>query len=176
MKRLIFVMLAFAVVVGCEPSVRYSPAPPKPHSADNSDDGDASGSADAQGTVTIIDTERMGSIIEGYLGTKYRRGGYGRLGIDCSGLVYVVYRDFANLHLPPNTKKLFNRLSRVDKRELAYGDLVFFSFNGDYVSHVGIYIGDNKFVHASESRGVIISSLSERYYRDTFVGARRVLG
>jgi cell wall-associated NlpC family hydrolase len=118
----------------------------------------------------------MREIIGGYLGTSYRSGGYGKLGIDCSGLVYAVYRDLDNRHLPPSTKKLFNTLRRVSYRDLRYGDLVFFSLNGKVASHVGLYVGDNKFVHASKKRGVIISSLAEEYYRQSYVGARRVTG
>jgi len=110
------------------------------------------------------------------MGTPYRSGGYGKLGIDCSGLVYAVYRDYAGLHLPPSTKKLFNGLERVSYRDLNYGDLVFFSINGKHASHVGIFVGDDKFVHASKSRGVVLGSLTDKYYRQTFVGARRVLG
>jgi cell wall-associated NlpC family hydrolase len=175
MKWFLVLLAAVVVVVGCEPSIRYSSGPPKPV-----DDGGA-GYTDpkAGGTgrsESSVDTDRMREIIGGYLGTSYRRGGYGKLGIDCSGLVYAVYRDLSNLHLPPKTKKLFNTLRRVSYRDLRYGDLVFFSLNGKHASHVGLYVGDNKFVHASESRGVVISSLSEDYYRQSYVGARRVTG
>jgi cell wall-associated NlpC family hydrolase len=170
------VMLAVVVaLVGCEPSIRYSSGPSKP-AADRSAGYTEPKVSDTGRSDFSVDTDRMRKIIEGYLGTSYRRGGYGKLGIDCSGLVYAVYRDLSNLHLPPKTKKLFNTLRRVSFRDLRYGDLVFFSLNGKHASHVGLYVGDNKFVHASESRGVVISSLAEEYYRQSYVGARRVTG
>ncbi len=169
------VLLAAVVVVGCEPSIRYSSGPPKP-AADGGVGYTDPKAGDRGRSQSSVDADRMRKIIEGYLGTSYRSGGYGKLGIDCSGLVYAVYRDLSNLHLPPKTKKLFNTLRRVSYRDLRYGDLVFFSLNGKHASHVGLYVGDNKFVHASESRGVVISSLAEDYYRQSYVGARRVTG
>ncbi len=167
--------LLILLLLACQPSVRYSPAPPGPASIEETGygqpDNDGVGSQ-----PTGLNRDRLSSIIENYIGTPYRRGGFGKLGIDCSGLVYAVYRDYDNMHLPPNAKKLFNGLPRISYRDVMYGDLVFFSLNGKHASHVGIYIGDNKFVHSSESRGVVISSMKEEYYRKSFVGARRVLG
>ena len=110
----------------------------------------------------------MGKIIAGYLRTPYQLGGSGKLGIDCSGLVYVIYRDYNSTRLPKNTEKLYRDLKRVDYKNCRYGDLLFFSFDRTQVSHVGIYVGNNKFVHASKSRGVIISSMNEDYYRDNY--------
>jgi lipoprotein Spr len=175
MKWFLVMLAAVVALVGCEPSVRYSPNPSKP-AVDRSAGYIEPDASDTGRGESSIDTDRMRKIIEGYLGTSYRSGGYGKLGIDCSGLVYAVYRDLDNLHLPTSSKKLFNTLRRVSYRDLKYGDLVFFSLNGKHASHVGLYIGDNKFVHASESRGVIISSLTEEYYRQSYVGARRVTG
>lgn len=122
-----------------------------------------------------IDQSTMGKIIAGYLRTPYQLGGTGKLGIDCSGLVYVVYRDYNSTRLPKNTDKLYHDLKRVDYQNCHYGDLLFFSFDNTNVSHVGIYVGNNKFVHASQSRGVIISSMNEDYYRNNYKGARRVI-
>jgi len=168
MKRFCVLLAAAVIMIGCEPNIRYSPGPSKPVA-----DGNI---GYTRQTGSEIDTERMQGIIEGYLGTSYRSGGYGKLGIDCSGLVYSVYRDYSSLHLPPQTKKLFDQLKRVGYRDLRFGDLVFFSLNGKHASHVGIYIGDNRFVHASKNNGVIVSSLAEEYYRQSYVGARRVVG
>ena len=175
MKWFLVMLVAVVALVGCEPNIRYSSSPSKP-AADRGAGYTEPKVSDTGRSESSFDTDRMQEIIEGYLGTSYRSGGYGKLGIDCSGLVYAVYRDLDNLHLPPSTKKLFNTLRRVSYRDLRYGDLVFFSVNGKHASHVGLYVGDNKFVHASRSRGVIISSLTEQYYRQSYVGARRVTG
>ena len=175
MKWFLILSAVLVALVGCEPNIRYSPSPSKP-AADGGAGYTEPKTSDRGQSESSVDTDRMRGIIEGYLGTSYRSGGYGKLGIDCSGLVYAVYRDLNNLHLPPSSKKLFSTLRRVSYRDLRYGDLVFFSVNGKHASHVGLYIGDNKFVHASKSRGVIISSLTEQYYRQSYVGARRVTG
>ncbi|MBU1319740.1 MAG: C40 family peptidase [candidate division Zixibacteria bacterium] len=175
MKKLAVLSAVLVIIVGCQPAVRYSPTPEKPRVSTRSDATDPGGRNLTEHSGTV-DTDRMTKIIDSYLGTSYRQGGYGKLGVDCSGLVYAIYRDYDKLHLPPNTRKLFDGLQRIDYRDLAMGDLVFFNLNGKLASHVGIYIGDSKFVHSSESRGVVISSMSEQYYRETFVGARRVIG
>lgn len=122
-----------------------------------------------------IDPVKMGGIIQSYLGIPYKKGGANRKGMDCSGFVIKVYKEYAGFDLPHDSKKLFKLMRKVDKEELAYGDLVFFS---DYVflpSHVGIYIGEGNFVHSTEGYGVIVSSLEGDHYRRSYIGARRVI-
>nr|NIM96868.1 hypothetical protein [candidate division Zixibacteria bacterium] len=77
--------------------------------------------------------------------------------------------------LPRETKKLYQLVKRVAKDDLVFGDLVFFSDGWFSVSHVGIYVGDGRFVHSSEELGVIVSSLDEDYYKKRYRGARRVI-
>jgi hypothetical protein len=122
-----------------------------------------------------IDQAKMGSIIESYLGTPYKKGGASKRGMDCSGFVMKVYEEYAGFNLPHNTKKLFKLVKEVEKEKLRYGDLVFFSNYGSSPSHVGICIGKGKFVHSTEGYGVIVSSLEEEYYRKSYIGARRVI-
>lgn len=124
---------------------------------------------------TKINKDKMDDIINSYLGTPYRENGTSRLGIDCSGLVREVYRRYSGINLPHDTKKLYTLVKDVKKRNLLYGDLVFFALDSEEVSHIGIYLGEGQFVHASSSQGVIISSLNEDYYRKNYVGARRVI-
>jgi cell wall-associated NlpC family hydrolase len=114
-------------------------------------------------------------VVEDYLGVPYALGGGSADGIDCSNLVRVLYRDYDGTRLPASTSRLYNLPNSVLRDELAVGDLVFFTFGGSSdVSHVGVYLGDGRFVHASESRGVIISSLKDAAYKDRYAGARRV--
>jgi cell wall-associated NlpC family hydrolase len=122
-----------------------------------------------------IDRNKMGRIIDSFMGTPYEYGGEGRSGIDCSGLVRQVYKQYAGFDLPHDTKKLYQLVKQVEAEDLVYGDLVFFSDGWFSVSHVGIYVGDGKFVHASETYGVMVSSLEEDHFRRRYRGARRVI-
>jgi len=110
-----------------------------------------------------------------YLGAPYRRGGSSSRGFDCSGFMCAVFRAYG-IALP-RTSRAMSRIGQpVSKGQLRFGDLVFFNTNGRGVSHVGMYIGNGQFVHASTwRRGVLVSSLNERYYRQRFAGARRIL-
>lgn len=106
-------------------------------------------------------------------GTQYRLGGLGRNGIDCSGLTYVVYRDLFDKRLPRTTDAQMDVGRPVGRSALAPGDLVFFK-TGVFQRHVGIYVSDDMFLHASRSSGVRLSSLASDYWRDRYWKARRV--
>lgn len=161
MRRSLICVLAFMILVSCSAYPVYRPpgqrAKRKPIPA---------------AMKSKINEKKMNYIVDSYLGTPFRNKGTSRHGIDCSGLVVEVYRRYAGVNLPHSTKKLY-KLSKV--KNLLYGDLVFFAFDSNEVSHVGIYIGGGKFVHTSESQGVIISSLDEDHYAKSYVGARRVI-
>ncbi len=119
--------------------------------------------------------ERLLAEINLYLGAPYRRGGMNRAGMDCSGLVNTVYRNVLGLELPRKVTALYKYGNQLDREHLRLGDLVFFERMENYgVSHVGIYLGEDEFAHASSGSGVIISNLNEPYYRTRFVGAKRV--
>jgi cell wall-associated NlpC family hydrolase len=110
-----------------------------------------------------------------YRGVRYRMGGTSTSGIDCSGLTQTVYKKWGML-LPRTSTEQFKSGRKVTKDQLLAGDLVFFSNTYKKgVSHVGIYVGDGKFVHASGAkRGVIVSSLSDDYHAKHYAGARRL--
>ena len=110
-----------------------------------------------------------------WLGVPYRYGGKTRKGADCSGLVMEVYKAAYGIDLERNSARQFEKnCKEVSRSKLREGDLVFFN-NGrsNGITHVGIYLRDGKFVHASSSRGVIVSDLSERYYDTHFQCAGR---
>jgi len=115
-----------------------------------------------------------------YLGTPYAWGGTSKSGIDCSGLVGNSFRQ-VEVKLPRTTKEMAKEGKRKGRKKLKKGDLVFFNTakRGRKVNHVGIVVeakGDEiKFIHASTSKGVMISSLKETYWRKNFKKARRVL-
>ena len=106
--------------------------------------------------------------------TKYARGGLSKKGIDCSGLVYVTYLEKLGIELPRSTKLQSQIGKKIKRSELRSGDLVFFKTSFK-VRHVGIYIENGKFIHASTKEGVTISKLSDYYWKDTYWHSRRVL-
>lgn len=108
------------------------------------------------------------------VGTKYRWGGASYKGVDCSGLMVLLYKK-EGIKLPHSSKQQYKLGKPVKKSELIAGDLLFFNTRGS-ISHVGMYIGNDKFVHATNrSKGVRVNKLSEAYYKKRFVGARRIL-
>lgn len=107
-----------------------------------------------------------------WIGTPYKYGGNDRTGVDCSGLVTNIYSDVLNIKLPRSSKEIATFCESATRRELIPGDLLFFSTTStDNISHVGIFIGDNRMIHSSTSQGVIVSDLDSDYYRRTYVGA-----
>ncbi|MBK8971306.1 MAG: C40 family peptidase [Hahellaceae bacterium] len=107
-------------------------------------------------------------------GVRYRMGGLSKNGIDCSGFVYLTYREQFQQNLPRTTAQQSLRGNQVSTRELLPGDLIFFR-TGRYQRHVGMYIGDNQFLHVSSRKGVTISALSTPYWVNRYWQARRVM-
>lgn len=111
----------------------------------------------------------------GFLGAPYRLGGFSIKGIDCSGLAKKIYAAF-DIDLPRTAYEQSRVGMRVSRKELIEGDLLFFNTRRSF-GHVGIYIGDNKFIHAASwKRGVRVSSLNESYFSKRFVRAIRLKG
>ncbi|MHC8378180.1 C40 family peptidase [Pseudomonas sp. MDT1-16] len=114
------------------------------------------------------------------IGTRYRFGGTSEAGFDCSGFIGYLFREEAGLNLPRSTREMINvDAPLVSRSKLKPGDLLFFATNGrrGRVSHAGIYLGDNQFIHSSSRRsgGVRIDSLGDSYWSKTFIEAKRAL-
>ncbi|MDX1761713.1 MAG: C40 family peptidase [Christiangramia sp.] len=113
-------------------------------------------------------------------GTRYKYGGTDKKGMDCSGLVYVSFLE-EGISLPRTSRDMSLQGERLYLKDVTVGDLLFFETNKNrkVINHVGIVVDVNEdgiyFIHASTSRGVIISSLSETYWHNNFVMARRVI-
>jgi len=111
--------------------------------------------------------------VDEWLGTPYRMGGCSKNGIDCSCLVKTIYEDVYGIRLTRTSRDIFAEITPVEKEDLQEGDILCFA-NRRRISHVGIYLKDGKFVHASVRQGVTISSLSSKYYQKRFAGAGRI--
>lgn len=109
------------------------------------------------------------------LGTPYLWGGTTAAGFDCTGFILYILDKFNAGDLPRTSQSQAKVGTPVSKDDLRVGDLVFFNTFGTGISHAGIYVGDDQFAHSSSSKGVRISRLSESYYRDRYVTARRVV-
>jgi hypothetical protein len=114
--------------------------------------------------------------IVSYLNTPYRYGGESRSGIDCSAFTQKVFQNSLKVNLPRTAREQYRRWEIFkEKGELKFGDLVYFNTSRRYYpGHVGIYLDNDLFAHASSSRGVIVSSLNNIYYSSKFIGANRV--
>ncbi len=133
--------------------------------------------------TTTTSTKRVSKVIKTaltYEGTRYKFGGTDKRGMDCSGLVYTSYRS-ENIELPRVSRDMAKKGVRVKLKEVQKGDLVFFKTNKNrnVINHVGLVVeskkGGVRFIHSTSSRGVIISSLDEKYWKNAFVEVRRII-
>ena len=152
-------VLMLLATVGCASTVS-PPATPRTASTATSTSGHSS-------------DQMLRAEINSWLGTPHRMGGMNRRGIDCSGLVVRLYADLFDMRLPRTTRDLMRTGRPVASTELAAGDLVFFRPTTKY-RHVGIYLSRGEFVHASTTRGVMISRIDEDFWRGCYLTGRRV--
>jgi cell wall-associated NlpC family hydrolase len=149
---------------------REKPAPKKEETA----------AAEVNEKPTDLRIGNLINIARSFNGTRYKFGGTTTAGMDCSGLVYTVFRE-EDIILPRSSRDMATKGNKISYQEIKEGDLVFFKTNGqrNSISHVGLVVevqfGKIFFIHSSTSQGVITSSLDENYWSNTFVEARRVL-
>lgn len=128
----------------------------------------------ASGAEAMSVKENLADFALDWLGVRYRYGGSSTSGTDCSGFTMAVFAHFG-YDLPHSAQGQFYGYPSVTTEQRDVGDLVFFSTGGDYIGHVGIYLGDGQFIHASTSQGVRIDSVYDGYYGPRYRGACRVL-
>ncbi len=122
-----------------------------------------------------INSYSLYAFVDEWYGVKYRLGGLDRSGIDCSGFAYRLYQSVYGIELLHNAGDQYANCDHIrDISKAVEGDLVFFKTHGHRISHVGVYLGNDHFVHASTSQGVMISSLKDEYWQAHLVGAGRV--
>ncbi len=167
----------FLVSSGClSPSVRYSRTPIRVESTPKGEKRVLVPSDWDYRDSYRIPIEKLRKTIESYLGTPYRWAGTTRSGMDCSGFVQTVFWEACRADLPRSSRGMSTLGKRVSQTNARTGDLVFFRgglFNR--INHVGIYLGDGRFAHASSKKGVTVSHLENQYFREHLAAIRRIL-
>ncbi len=159
MQRLILVLLVLLLAACSSPEPRKSAAMPR------------------KPTVALQDDAKRNDVVMyafGLISVDYRFGGKNpESGLDCSGMVSYIYQNSLGLKLPHNAAQIAGLGKDVSSTDLRPGDLVFFNTMNRPYSHVGIYIGDNRFIHAPHTNGKIeVASLKNRYFAQHFEAAR----
>ena len=172
--------LAFGLVLSSALSCAAPPAaPPDEMGTFLSDKGLLTQLGDQIGQVRHTLTERASELVVnamGFLGVPYRHGGNSiETGFDCSGFVRAMYQQTVGLLLPRSADQQAAATQTIEKSELKPGDLVFFNTMRRAFSHVGIYIGDNKFIHSPKPGAEVrVDDMRTGYWQTRFNGARRV--
>lgn len=125
--------------------------------------------------ATSTTNSKMYQFIYDWIGTPYRLGGNTKKGIDCSAFAAELYEQVFNTSIGSNSRNIYSNVDKVSKNNLQPGDFVFFKIRSKNISHVGVYIGDNKFAHASSSRGVMVSDLNDAYWKRYYYNGGRAL-
>ena len=124
-------------------------------------------------TVETLTNLNLLKLIDDWWGTDYCIGGSSKDCVDCSGFTHVIMQDVYNLNVPRTAQEQYNSSQKINLEDLNEGDLVFFYTGGRDISHVGVYLQNNKFVHAASSGGVMVSDLNDAYWKPRFKGAGR---
>lgn len=123
--------------------------------------------------VNATTSTKLYQFVYDWLGTPYRLGGDSKKGIDCSKFSLTLYENVFNTTIGYNSRNQFANVTPVAKKDLQPGDLVFFNIRSKSITHVGVYLGDNKFAHASSSKGVMVSNLDEPYWKRYYYNGGR---
>lgn len=125
-------------------------------------------------TRKTVQNSSFKKVADSYLGVRYRYGGTTKKGMDCSGFIWRVFQGVGHKNFQrTSSSELYKMGKKVSRSALKQGDLCFFG-PGRKVNHVGIYMGNNKFIHASSSKGVTYSSLDNVYWKPRLIGFRRL--
>ena len=122
-----------------------------------------------------ITNKKLYSFIDKWYGVPYKYGGKSKNRVDCSGFTSILYKEVYGKEFSGSSESMNKQCKTISKSELREGDLVFFKIDSKDVSHVGIYLQNNKFIHATTKVGVMIDDLSEEYYNKYFESAGRIL-
>lgn len=160
---------------------RYEKKEDQPQrTSESPDERDESTPAEWDNRATMQKAEAVVEYAKTFLGTHYRYGGMSPQGIDCSGLVHLSFLNGGDIDLPRQSREIAREGQRISQEELRMGDLVFFKTMGSrYINHLGIVVENSEngiwFIHASRSRGVMVSALNLPYWSTSYEESRRIL-
>ncbi|HTI59048.1 C40 family peptidase [Mucilaginibacter sp.] len=175
MKKFIFAILLSLSIVAAQAQTKSAPTPPADKDKQEEDGLVKDYFSQIMGVaLSTTSNVKLFQFVYDWIGTPYHFGGDSKKGIDCSAFTKELYSKVFNLTIKRNSRDIFSMVSPVRKDDLKEGDLVFFKIHSRSISHVGIYLGDGKFAHAS-SRGVAINSLEDGYYSRYFYKGGRLL-
>jgi hypothetical protein len=123
-----------------------------------------------------IKNEKLYRFIDDWMGVSHVSGGMDKKGVDCSGFTILLEKEIYDKGLPRTARQMAEAVKKKYEQELQEGDLVFFDFSGQKFSHVGVYLKNNRFVHVSTSKGVIVSNLKDGWYYKYFSRCGSVRG
>jgi probable lipoprotein NlpC len=155
--RFLLVLVSFSLLISCSsrrPAVKTTAA--------------AANMADA---MANLNSKALYRFITDWTGVRYKLGGLDKSGIDCSGFALLLQKEIYNVALPRRSRDQAEKIREKQLNQLKEGDLIFFSFNHGEVDHVGIYLNNKYFVHASTTRGVVVDDLTMPAYQNAFVKA-----
>src|SRR6201996_1485365 len=175
MKKIVLAIALFASVLATQAQTKISPTPKEEKSSDDQESLAKDYLSQIMGVaLSATSNMKLFHFVYDWIGTPYRFGGSSKNGIDCSAFTKQLYSEVFNLDIKRSSRDIFSMVSPVSKTELKEGDLVFFKIHSRSITHIGIYLGDNRFAHAS-SKGVAISSLDDDYYSRYFYKGGRIL-
>ncbi len=175
MKKTLIVIVLFFSVLATQAQTKITPDQPVAKTQDDDESLAKDYLSQIMGVaLSATSNMKLFHFVYDWIGTPYRFGGSSKRGIDCSAFTKELYSEVFNLDIKRNSRDIFSMVSPVGKDELKEGDLVFFKIHSRRISHIGIYLGNNRFAHAS-SKGVAISSLDDAYYSRYFYKGGRLL-
>ncbi|MFL5763832.1 MAG: C40 family peptidase [Bacteroidia bacterium] len=121
-----------------------------------------------------VDNIKLYSFIDDWYGVPYKYGGKAKSGIDCSNFTCTLYANVYGRSISGTSSSLYEQCKTVSKKDLEEGDLIFFKIDSDKISHIGVYLQNNKFVHATTKKGVMIDDLDEAYYQKYYYKSGRL--
>src|SRR6202000_1095160 len=175
MKRFILVIVLFFSVLATQAQTTTASAQPATEKQDDQESLAKDYLSQIMGVaLSATSNMKLFHFVYDWIGTPYHFGGHTKKGIDCSGFTKELYSEVFNLDIKRSSRDIFSMVSPVSKTELKEGDLVFFKIHSRSITHIGIYLGDGRFAHAS-MKGVAISNLDDPYYNRYFYKGGRLL-